>query len=215
MMSIDCNGKTYECYNQLEFIDVGGSKGGSYKFIKNKFKFENGLTIDIDIRKVNESLKNNTPAIRLDATHMNIFNDNACKLVSIIHTLEHLPNEEIIKKVLKESCRVASDTVYIKGPMYYQNYLSKKGFQFYWSHWTGHTCLIEPETIIKIMEELGNNTYELNFLNLVENSNDPCIHSINGLINRHAYDKKIDPPKIFDVCFEESIYKEFELIFKV
>ena len=33
---------------------------------------------------------------------MKIFNSNACKLISIIHTLEHLPNVNIIKKVLEE-----------------------------------------------------------------------------------------------------------------
>ena len=44
------------------------------------------------MRKVNESLKNNIPVIRLDATQMKIFTNNTCKLISIIHTLEHLPN---------------------------------------------------------------------------------------------------------------------------
>ena len=201
--------------DKIDFIDIGCSKGGSYKFIQKKFNFENGLALDIDIKKVKEAIKNNTPAIRLDATKMNIFNDNACKLISIIHTLEHFPNEYIIKDVLKESIRIASNTIYIKGPMYYQDYLSNKGFQFYWSHWKGHTCLIEPETIINIMKEFGENNYKLNFYHkhLVKNSNDTCIHSINGLIDRHHYDKNIDPPKKMNVNFEKNIYKEFELIF--
>ena len=194
-MSIICNGKKFKSYDKIDFIDIGGSKGSSYKLIKNKFKLENGLVIDIDMKKVKESLKNNTPAIRLDATQMKIFNNNACKLISIVHTLEHLPNEDIIKIVLKESVRVASDSIYIRGPMYYKDYLSKKGFQFYWSHWKGHTCLIEPESIIKIMKDLGIYKYKLNFLKLVNNSNDTCIHSINGLIDRHEYDEKIDPQK--------------------
>lgn len=63
------------------------------------------------------------------------------------------------------------------------------------------------------MKSLGVNTYELNFLKIVENSNDTCIHSINGLIDRHAYNKEIDPPKKMNVNFEKKIYKEFELIF--
>ena len=33
-MSIICNGRNYECYDKIDFIDIGGSKGGSYKFIK-------------------------------------------------------------------------------------------------------------------------------------------------------------------------------------
>jgi hypothetical protein len=217
MDKIKANGRLYDSYNQIDFIDIGGSKGGSYKYIKDLYKYENGLTIDIDIRKVKEALKNNTPSIRLDATNMYIFNDNSCKLISIIHTLEHLPNEKIIEDVLKESIRVASDVIYITGPMYYLDYLSKLGFQFFWSHWTGHTCLIEPNTIINIMKKLGQTNYKLNFKekHKIHNSNDPCIHSINGLIDRHGYAEKIDPPKKFNVKFEKDIYKEFELIFNL
>ena len=128
---------------------------------------------------------------------MNIFNDNSCKLISIIHTLEHLPNVKIIEGVLKESIRVSNENIYIKGPMYYKDYLSKKGFQFYWSYWTGHTYLIEPDEIINIMKKLGKTNYELNFYEKirVKDSNDSCIHSVNGLIDRHQYDEKIDPPK--------------------
>lgn len=215
MSKIKCNGRIYESYNQIDFIDIGCSNGGSYKYIKNKYNYENGLAIDIDIRKVNNALKNNIPAVKLDATQMNIFNDNACKLISIMHTLEHLPNTEIIEAVLKESIRVASNTIYITGPMYYQSYLSSMGFQFYWSNWTGHTCMIEPDTIINIMKKLGKNNYKLNFYekHKIIDSNNNCIHSIHGLIDRHHYDENIDPPKQLNIFFNKELYKEFELIF--
>jgi len=213
MSKIKCNGRLYDSYNTIDFIDIGCSKGGSYKAIKKRFNFESGLAIDIDIRKVNESLKNNTPAIRLDATQMGIFNDNSCKLISMVHTLEHLPNMKIIEDVLKESVRVASETLYINGPMFYLDYLSKRGFQFYWSNWTGHTCMVEPKAIIAIMEKLGYTNYKLNFLKIVKDSNDKCIHSINGLKDRHKFNRKIDPPKRMNVRFDKNIYKEFELIY--
>ena len=215
MSKIKANNKIYDSYDKIDFIDIGGSKGGSYNYIKNIFNYTSGLAFDIDIRKVNECLKNNVPAIRLDATQMKIFNDDACKLISIIHTLEHLPNEDIIEKVLKESSRVASEKLYISGPMYYIEYLSKLGLQFYWSHWTGHTCLIEPPRIIEIMKKLGYNKYNLilNKRHLVKSSSDSCIHSINGLIDRHHYDKTIDPPKNGNIIFKKDIYKEFTLVF--
>lgn len=215
MSNIKCNGRIYESYHKIDFIDIGANKGGSYRHIKKKFHYENGLAIDIDIRKVKESLQNNVPAIRLDATQMNIFNDNACELISIMHTLEHLPNIEVVKHVLKECVRVASKTVYITGPMFYQDYLSNKGLQFFWTNWTGHTCLIEPDSIISIMKELGKTDYTLNFheKHKVLNCNNPCIHPINGLADRHDYDITIDPPKETNICFEKDIYKEFELIF--
>ena len=65
MSKIKCNGRIYESYNQIDFIDIGCSNGGSYKYIKNKYNYENGLAIDIDIKKVNNALKNNIPAIKL------------------------------------------------------------------------------------------------------------------------------------------------------
>lgn len=213
MKTTVANGREFESRSQIDFIDIGGSKGGSYISIKEKFNFKSGLAIDIDDQKVQKAIENKTPALLLDATNMSIFNDNACKLISIIHTLEHLPDEITIENVLKESVRIASDTIYIRGPMYYLDYLSNLGFQFYWSHWVGHTCLIEPDTIIDMMEKLGQTKFELKFNHKIENSNHPCIHSINGLIDRHDFDPKVDPPKKLNVEFEKEIYKEFELIF--
>ena len=63
-----------------------------------------------------------------------------------------------------------------------------------------------------MMKDLQQNTYELKYLNLVKDSNDTSIHSIHGLIDRHAFDAKVDPPKIMNVKFE-NVYKEFELTF--
>jgi hypothetical protein len=208
-------GTNHNQKKQIDFIDIGASKGGSYKHIQKIFNFVSGLAIDIDAKKVKVALENNVPAICLDAASMHIFNDNACKLISIIHTLEHLPNTNVIEGVLKESIRVASDTIYITGPMYYLNYLKPLGFQFYWSHWRGHTCLIEPNEIIQIMEKLGQTKYQLNFKekHRIKNSSHPCIHPINGKIDRHDYNSKIDPPKKMNITFEQKIYKEFELIF--
>lgn len=213
--TIVANAKTFPSVAQLDFIDIGGSQGGSYEYIKNKFKLANGLTIDIDPNKVNIARTRGIPAIQLDATNMHIFNDNACKMVSIIHTLEHLPDANTIEGVLKESIRVASDKVYIRGPMFYISDLSSQNLQFYWSHWRGHTCLIEANDIIQMMERMNISHYTLNYLNQVHNSSDPSIHPKNGLIDRHAYDPRIDPPKPSNIVFSKKIYKEFELIFDV
>lgn len=221
MTTIVTNGGTYESADQIDFIDVGGSKGGSYDLIQKRYGYENGLAIDIDPKKVKQSLENNVPAIRLDASKMSIFSDNACKLVSIVHTLEHLPNLAVVEGVLRSALRVASDTIYIRGPMYYLDYLKPMGFQFYWSHWTGHTCLVEPYEILRMMANIAlsmgltpkNISHELTWGDRVESSSDPCIHAASGLIDRHSFDPSIDPPKDQNVKFDRDIHKEFILVF--
>jgi hypothetical protein len=219
---VKTNGGTYEPADQIDFIDVGGSKGDySYGLIKSMYGYEGGLAIDINPKKVKLALENNVPAVRLDASKMGIFSDNACKLVSIVHTLEHLPNLAVVEAVLKSALRVASNTVFIRGPMYYIDYLKPMGFQFYWSHWRGHPCLIEPHKILDIVAKSAismgwtqdNISHELRFLDRVESSSDPCIHAASGLIDRHDFNPKIDPPKNGFVKFEREIYKEFELVF--
>ena len=105
--------------NQLDFLDIGGSKGDSFKLHQTQYG-RNGLSIDINPEKVATSIKNFAPSIQLDACYMRIFNDNAAKTVTMSHFLEHLPSVDIIDDILKESIRIASHTIHIRGPMFYE-----------------------------------------------------------------------------------------------
>jgi len=211
---IMCNNKLIARINQIDFIDLGGGGGGSYKYIKQKFHYKNGLVIDIDEDKVNEALKNGVPAIVLDVTDLSVFNDNACKLVSIVDTLEHLPDLTIIEKVIKESIRVASDTVLIRGPMFYDEYLKERRLRFYWAHWTGHTCHVEPDHIIKILEKYKITNFEVKNIDPVISSSNSSIHPIDGKKDRHSYRRWIDPPKPRKIELE-NIYEKFEILIKL
>ena len=182
----------------------------SYNFIQKRFG-KSGLSIDIDPVKVKTSLEHGVPTIQLDACNMHIFSDGASKVVTIMHTLEHLPNVDIVGNILKESIRVATDKVFIRNLCFIVNILTNWGFNS-----TGvigrHTCHIEPDEIIQIMNGFGYSKYNLKYLKKVNSSKNPCIHPLGGKIDRHGYDRKIDPPKNHEVNFE-NIYKEFELIF--
>ena len=209
---ININNKIFERKSTLDFIDIGGSTGGSYNFMKKKFEYTSGLAIDIDPKKVEKALLNNVPMINIDATNMNIFVDNACETISMMHVLEHLPDIESVTKIFRESIRVASKQIFIRGPMFSSKYLNELGFKFFWSSWKGHTLHIEANEMIKIMAELGIVKYQIKYLKPVENSNDDCIHPLNGLMDRHGYDEKIDPYKEKNIKFE-NLYKEFDLLF--
>jgi SAM-dependent methyltransferase len=204
--------KKFESKSQLDFLDIGCSNGTGYDYLRRNFG-DSGLCIDIDPEKVKNALKRGVPAVQLDACNVDIFSDNSCKVVSIMHVLEHLPNTETVNGILKESSRIASNTIYIRGPMFYEKYLSELGLQFYWSSWTGHSCHIEPEKIIELAKtHIPKNSFKhkLNYRSEVKTSADSCVHPLNGKIDRHDYNPKKDPPKNNNIKLE-NIYKEFEL----
>lgn len=125
----------------------------------------------------------------------------------MIHFLEHLPNLEIVKKILKETIRITTEKIYIIGPMFYLDYLKRFKLQFFWSHWTGHTCLIEPYDIINIMKQYGINNYELNFKDkhIIKDSSNINLQLINCDIDRFEYDANVDPPKNMNIIFDKKI----------
>lgn len=213
---IKINNKEYELDSQLDFLDLGGGTGGSFEMVKKKFICDRGLAIDVEKKKIQEAIANGIPAIQLDASNLSIFQNNACKFISMVHMLEHLPSVGLASSVLKESIRVASDFLFIRGPMFYSNYLSKHGFKFYWSDWRGHTLMIEPDEILKIIHQSSKiASSEISYIKQVESSSNECIHPLGSKRDRHQYDSSIDPPKAMGFIFDKPLYKEFELIVKL
>ena len=209
------NDKEYSREAGLDFLDLGAGNGGSFELIKKRYKFNRGLAVDIDPRKITLSLQNGIPAIEMDATNLNIFSENSFKCVSIVHVLEHLPSTDLAKAILLESSRVASDFLFIRGPMFYIDFLSSLGLQFYWSNWTGHTLIVEPTDILKMLPTRMTDMSEIKYIKPVLDSSDKCIHALNGLKDRHDYDSTVDPHKHMDIKFNPIIYREFELIIKL
>ena len=213
--AIRINNKEYSLPHQLDFLDIGGGTGGSFALVKKRFKCERGLAIDIEKKKIDQAIANGIPAIQLDATNLNIFQDNACRLVSMVHMLEHLPSKSLASSTLHECARVASDFLFIRGPMFYLDYLASYGLKFYWSDWKGHTLMIEPGDILAMIDRHLIDSFEVRYIKQVESSSDTCIHPLEGKTDRHEYDALIDPPKRMNIVFDRPIYKEFELTIKL
>lgn len=210
---IQCNGHQRKKVSSLDFIDLGGSAGGSYGLMCKKFGYTRGLSIDLDPRKVANALSRGIPTLELDATNLAIFSDNCCSTVSMVHFLEHLPNLEYVGKVLAEAVRLASDTLYIRGPPFHDAYLAARGVRYYWAHWVGHSVHVEAEDIIRMLRELGVQDITCTNINPVLSTNHSCIQSINCAIDRHHFDPKKDPPKPVNVPLE-NMYTEFEIVAK-
>jgi hypothetical protein len=176
-----------------------------------KFGFERGLAIDIDGKKAKIARSNGVPAIHMDARNLSFFGDNAFRAVTMSYFLEHLPSRELIADILRDSVRIGTETIYIRGQMFNDEVLKKHGVRFYWANWRGHQTHIEGEEIAEMLTQLGAHDIKLTYLGLVESTDDPCIHPIGAAGNRHAYDPEIDPVKPAGVELED-IYQEYEVV---
>ena len=213
--TIRYNGRTVESRRAIDFIDLGGSGGGSYQFMRRRFGFVSGLSIDIDPKKVALALQRGIPALQLDATHLSIFTDGCCRAVSMLHFLEHLPDMDHVRRVLAEAVRVSSDLVYIRGPPFHDDYLGARGLRYYWAHWRGHSVHVEAEDIVAMLRALdGVRDVQLTRLKPVASSEHPCIQSVRCAIDRHAFDAAVDPPKPRRVALEGA-YEEYEIVARV
>jgi SAM-dependent methyltransferase len=211
--TIKCNGRQLERRHRLDFLDLGGSKGASYRLVSKKFGLERGLCIDLSPEKVAQALADGVPALELDATRMLMFADKCCKVVSMVHFLEHLPTMGHVRDVIGEALRLASEKVYIKGPPFHDEYLGGLGVRYYWAHWTGHPTHVEVEDIVRILQERGvtPDRIETKFIKPVLTTDDPCIQSVQCEIDRHSFEAENDPSKPEGVPLVGA-YREFEII---
>jgi hypothetical protein len=208
---IQCNGHLRERVGALDFLDLGGSTGGSFAFMCKQFGYTRGLNVDLDPGKVAKALAKGIPTLQLDATNLAIFTDRCCSTVSMLHFLEHLPDMDHVERVLREAVRVANERLFIRGPPFHDKYLGARGVRYYWAHWVGHSVHVEAEDIIRILNKLGVHDITCTHRAPVRSTNDPCIQSIECAIDRHQFDPTIDPPKPVDVPLE-NVYREFEII---
>ena len=74
--TIMCNNHIRERIRTIDFLDLGGSTGGSLELMKKKFGYTRGLNIDLDPNKVEKALAKGIPTLQLDATNLSIFTDN-------------------------------------------------------------------------------------------------------------------------------------------
>ena len=95
-----------------DFIDVGSSKGGSVLFAQRNFG-KNGYGIDVDPEKVKLAQSRG-----LDVRHQDIFDiTDRAKWVTILHTLEHLPDLEYCKRLIKKATEIG-ENVYMTFPSF-------------------------------------------------------------------------------------------------
>lgn len=194
-----------------KFLDIGCKVGGSWGICsKFGFKPEQGIGIDINENHIKNAKEKGFNAVYGDATNLQ-FEDNSFDLVISNHVFEHLPTREMFDKAVAEAIRVSRKWVYIAFPVFdHDEYLKSLGLKTFYSHWTGHTCMVHLKDLQSMIEKMGYQQ-ETTMVKLMLDSNAREIHSLSSPIDQFEYEANKHPKKPF-VKFDRQIHREFKLV---
>jgi hypothetical protein len=138
----------------FDYIDFGTSKGSNQVFLQEQIGLS-GFGIDKDSNKAAICIQNGFPC-RVADVGQTLLPDKCCKVVGIVHVLEHLSGYDEALLVLKEACRLANCLVYIVVPYFDADlYLKRKGLYLEWSRYVGHTYHIVCSDFRKLSTTLA------------------------------------------------------------
>ncbi|TWT29694.1 class I SAM-dependent methyltransferase [Blastopirellula retiformator] len=197
--------------SKIDFIDYGCKFGGSFS-IGYRLGGKRGLGFDILPHVVDEAVRRGHQAVVGDATDLAI-PDNSVRFSIMSHFLEHLPDLESVEKAIATALRVSTDCIFLRGPMFDDEYLANLGLKTYWSDWTGHPCHLTDKQLEAILAKLGvaRSSYRLNWVSPIRSSRDKTIHPLDSPKDQHGYVAKKHPPKPF-VVFDQTLYREWVCI---
>jgi len=199
---------------EYDFLDLGASKGASLALGTSKLGGTLGVGVDIAPEKVEAARAKGLRCIQGDATCLDL-PVNAVRFVIMSHFLEHLPNHEVVRSVIRDSARVASDFLFIQGPFYDANdYLDSLGLKLFSSDWSVHTCHLQVSTLTQILHEESLLDFKLFVVQPIVHSDHTHIHPRSSPPNQHAYAPEKHPPKKA-VPFTVPIFREFVCIIKL
>jgi hypothetical protein len=187
----------------IDFVDFGCGIGGSIEWAKAKFGGETYLGIDNRTYEVSKAVEKGFNVILAD------LNDEIdlpqCRYVTMLHFLEHLENEQTVKKNLKKAIKIASDFVFIKVPFFdATEYLKTLDFRLTWTNWKGHKTPITFEMLKNILNEFSVQ-FKIGYQYPVLNSDSKEIIPLSSPIDTLLYDEKLGLKKFVEF---ENVYRE-------
>jgi hypothetical protein len=196
---------------KIDFIDFGCSSGGSLAFSKKRFIAENGLGIDIDLKKIEKTKAAGFHALCYDIN--DIPDKKLVRFVVMSHFLEHILSQSDVKAYIRKACKISNQFVYIQQPYFdADSYLFKKGLKLFWSDWSGHpnrmTSLNLWQHLRDLQSEGLNFTFSIHTYKKIFDSKNHCIHPLSSKIDSHFYDIDTHPKKEPCIAFEENVFHE-------
>lgn len=190
--------------SSYDFIDFGGSKGGSVRFCEKAF-LARGIGVDLDPKKVKQAREKGVDAVLGDATDVDL--EDAVRFVSMMDFLEHLPSLEHVESAISVAARAATDFLFISHPSFEaEDYVGSLGFKQYWWDWHGHPSHITIADYRAIFERLGLSAYIIRFREQVEHSGHPSVLPADAPEDSGSYERKTHGPKAF-VPFAQPVWR--------
>jgi hypothetical protein len=178
-----------------DFIDLGGSKGGSLRYCSAAFGGR-GVGIDLSARKVDIARERGLDIVLGDATSLEL--DEAVRFVSMMDFLEHLPSLDDVARAIASAARAARDFLFISHPSFEgEEHLRSAGLQQFWWSWRGHTSHITITDYRRILRDLGLSAYTVRFYEQVLHSGHPTVIPLDAPPNSSYYDEAVHGPKPF------------------
>lgn len=169
-----------------DFIDFGASNCGSMIFAK-KLGGRNGVGIDIDPKKVQQSENNGYRVVCGDVMRVNIAKKCA-NFCILSHFLEHLESIDQVKVAMEKAIGASKHFVYFQGPFFDADLkLSRLGLKFFWSDWHGHKMHLTSKMLARVLNSL-NVSYTITGFEQIENSTSPLIHPTASPTDSFEYD---------------------------
>ncbi|HPF37680.1 MAG TPA: class I SAM-dependent methyltransferase [Phycisphaerae bacterium] len=198
---------------RYDFADFGSCEGGSIDYCSRRFDAARGLGIDILQCEVDKMRARGFDALCADITTFDC-PTASFRFVSMMDFLEHLPDYEVVAKILTTARRIARDFLFIRHPSFEdEHYLNAVGLKQFWTDWPGpggHTAKLTIADFTQIFSKLGFNQYAIAYRCPAHDSNDDCILPLGAPPNEHHYDAARHGPKPV-VAFPRPVYGQIDI----
>lgn len=172
--------------NADDFFDFGAGDGGSIALATKLFGGR-GLGIDVSPKKVERATLAGSDVVYGDI--LSLPARPLVRYVTMCDFLEHLPDLDTVRAVLKVAATVATDFIYIRHPSFEDEpYLRSLGLKQYWQDWTGHPSHIMLSDFAEMLAEVGAMPIELEFFRPARDSSDPSVIPLNTPPDQSEYD---------------------------
>lgn len=179
-------------FKNVNYIDVGCSKGDSMIHLKPFFPNKRGIGIDIAKHKIEIATSRGLEAYLVDL--FDLPQEKCVEFITMYHLLEHLTSDISTYDFMKKTVEISEDFIFIRQPYFdADKSLEKLGLKFFWSDWIGHPNKMHYREFVDIFEGFKSEglikDYNIFGHIPITNSTSDTIIPFNAPVDQLEYDK--------------------------